>query len=173
MRATTVLLLVTVVLLTVVGAFACGDKLLHLTRIHRYQDRASHFTVLIFSRPSSLLENASSPKLQKTFEDEGIHVIYANGERELALAMHAGAADVVIADLADVTSVRQMSAGKPVVFIPVIAKGDRQNEPAAKAYPAMLKYPASPGKFLDAIERGLDSRTPKRTAALQPVNSSQ
>jgi DNA-binding NtrC family response regulator len=169
----TALALVVLVLLSGEGASACGDKLLHLNRIHRLHAIGINSTVLIFSRPNSLLEAASGMKFEKAFRDEGYSLLLVNNDRDLAMALQSGAANVVIADIADAAAVRNMKAAAPLQIIPVVAKGDLKSESDAKRYPAVIKSPAKPGKFLDAIDRTFDSNWARQSAKLQATSSIQ
>jgi hypothetical protein len=145
------------ILLTTLGAGACGDKLLHLSRIHRRNALPGNGTVVVFSRPNSLLENAASINLAKAFQDVGLKLRLVNSERELEEAIQFGFADVVIVDFADVGLVHRLSSNTSPLVVPVIAKGDVKSESDAKHYVAVIKSPAKSGKFVDAVDRAFDA----------------
>lgn len=158
------------VLIAAITASACGDKLLHLNRIHRLHSMSSNGAVVIFSHPGSLLENVASLHLDKVFLEEGYHPVMVNSDRELALALQAGVASVVIADLRDTALLGRLSSPAPLIVIPVVARDDRKSEIEARQYPAMIKSPAKAGKFVDALDRAFDSKWARQNATLQPVS---
>jgi hypothetical protein len=160
-----------VVLATTV-AWACGDKLLHLNRIHHLRDSGSNNAVVIFSRPGSLLENAAALHLEKAFESEGYRMTLVNSDRDLTMAIQAGVADALILDIADVAVVGRINSTKPLLIIPVVAKNDETNEADAKHFAAMIKSPAKAGRFLDAVDRAFDSKQARQIAKLQPISKS-
>jgi hypothetical protein len=149
---------------------ACGDKLLHLSRIHRHHAVRAETTVAVFARPDSLLANTSAQDLEKHFREAGYRLLLVNNDRELALAVESGAADVVIADISDAPSVRRLSAATQPLVIPVIAK-DFKGSDELRKYPAKIKWPAGPDRFLDALDRVTESKWEHKTATLQPVSS--
>ena len=99
-------ILVFLVLLSAPGASACGDKLLHLSRIHRPHSATTSVSVVLYSRPESLLQDAASLSLSKAFRDAGHRLQLVSTERELAAAIQSGAADVLIMDMSDAPRVR-------------------------------------------------------------------
>lgn len=145
------------VLMSVTTASACGDKLLYLSRIYRHHGLTDN-TVAIFARPGSLLENIAAPNLDKTFHENGYHLLVVNSHRDLTLALQSGAPDIIIADIADATSIDQPSSMGKIPIIPVIKKDDSSNSSDAKHYLAVIKSPVKPDKFLDALDRAFDSK---------------
>jgi DNA-binding NtrC family response regulator len=143
------------ILLSATAAFACGDKLLHLQRIHR--GKAASVSVVIFSRPDSLLQDAATPQLIRAFQGEGHKLTFVKSDRDLRAALEAGVADVVIVDVADAGLLTDTRV-EAVSVIAVVAKSDRQGVATAKRYAAVLKSPAKPDNFLDAVDRALDAR---------------
>lgn len=160
------------VLATVTAALACGDKLLHLSRIHRLQGRSTNTTVLLFSRPGSLLENAADLHLEKPFREEGFTLLLAKTDRELALAIQSGVADAIVADIADTSALEHVNSKTPLLIVPVFAKGDKPSEIDAKRFPAAIKSPTNSGKFLDALDQAFESKLARQNAKLQQVRRS-
>jgi hypothetical protein len=152
------------------AAWACGDKLLHLSRIYRMHGLDK--TVMVFARPDSLLENVAALNLDKAFREEGYHLLLVNSNHDLALALQSGAADVVIADIADAAVIARSGAASKIPIIPVVSKNDPKSEADAKGYVASIKSPAKAGKFLDAIDRAFNSKSVRENARLQPVSAS-
>lgn len=148
------------ILLSATAALACGDKLLHLQRIHRV--KATPVSVVVFSRPDSLLQAADTEELVRAFKSEGHRLTVVKSDRDLRAALEAGIADVVIADLADIPLLTSSHNGA-VSVIAVVAKSDRQGLAKAKRYAAVMKAPAKPGNFLDAVDRALDANSSKQT----------
>jgi hypothetical protein len=170
MKKANVPALVACILFAAITASACGDKLLHLSRIHRLRVTAGNGAVVIFSRPGSLLENVASLHLDKAFQEEGYHLLLVNNDRELALAIQSGVANVVITDVADVPLLQGMTSPAAYMVIPAVAKGDRHGGIDAAQYPAVIRAPAKPVAFVDALERAFDSKWARQTAKLQPVS---
>jgi hypothetical protein len=145
------------VLLSAPRASACGDKLLYLSRIYRHHGLTNN-TVAVFARPNSLLADVAGLKLDKVFHDEGYHLLLVDSDHDLAMALQSGAADVIIADVADVAAIQQSASTAKVPIIPVIGKDDSRSEADAKHYLAVIKSPVKSGKFLDALDRTFESK---------------
>ena len=154
----------------VTTASACGDKLLRLSRLYRHQAKAANNTVLIYARPHSMVDSASSASLEKAFKEEGYKLLLVNSERELTLALQSGAVDVVIADVADASQIGRLANKTTPLVIPVVSKDDLVSEFDAKRYAAVIKSPAKPGKYLDAVDRAFDSKLAKSNPKLKPAS---
>ena len=146
------------VLSTAIAASACGDKLLHISRIHRSHTPAANGLVVVFARPNSLLENAAGFHLEKAFKDEGLGLRLVSTDSQLEEVIRSGKADVVIVDIADKDVVRSLASSTPLLVVPVIAKGDPKGEADAKHFSAVIKSPAKSGKFVDAVDRAVDAQ---------------
>src|SRR4051812_4223747 len=152
-RTTAVALIAVAISFSAVAASACGDKLLHLSRIHRSHAFSNTGSIVVFARPNSLLENAANIHLASAFQDAGHKLLLVNTDRELTQAIQSGVADVVIVDIADAALAQRLASTSPTTtVIPVIAKGDRQSESDAKHYVAVIKSPAKSGRFVDAVD---------------------
>jgi hypothetical protein len=163
---------IVIVLLGATAASACGDKLLHLSRIHRMNARSATVTVLIYSRPDSLLRNAADLHLEKTFQEEGYKVLFVKTQRELTLALQAGVGEVVIADIADAPSIARMSSPVTFLVVPVLGEGYKESELDSRGYAAIIKSATKPGKYLDAVDRALDSKLARQNAKLRTGSTS-
>jgi hypothetical protein len=146
------------ILLSATTAFACGDKLLHLQRIHR--GKTVPVSVVVFSRPESLLQDAATSQLVRAFQSEGHKLTFVKSDRDLRAALEAGVAEIVIIDVADLPLLTG-SRVKTVSIIAVVGKSDRQGMATAKRYDAVMKSPAKPDNYLDAVDRALDARLSK------------
>ena len=149
---------------------ACGDKLLHLSRIYRHHGSADS-TVAVFARQNSLLDNVAALKLDKAFHDEGYKLLLINSDRDLEMAVQAGAADIIIADIADAGAIQQTASAAKIPIIPVIKSDDSKSAAEAKHYLAVIKSPVKPDKFLDALDRAFDSREMRDSHAKVQVSS--
>jgi hypothetical protein len=146
------------VLTIAVSASACGDKLLHLSRIHRSHAPAGNAMVVVFARPNSLLENAASFHLERAFKQEGVVLRLVSTDSELAEVLQSGKADVAIVDIADKDLVRKLASAASLLVVPVVAKGDSKGEADAKHFAAVIKSPAKSGRFVDAVDRAVDAQ---------------
>jgi hypothetical protein len=167
MKKMTAVSLVFLVLLSAPGASACGDKLLHLSRIHRPHSAYASVSVVLFSRPDSALEEATTLPLAKAFRGAGHRLQLVASERELIAAIKSGAADVVIVDMADVPLVRAMDPPAALLLVPMVPKHAGRSDSTAKAYDAVIQSPAKPGKFVDAVDRALDAQWARQNSKPQ------
>jgi DNA-binding NtrC family response regulator len=152
------------VLSAAIAVSACGDKLLHLNRIHRMRAAAVSGSVVVFARPNSLLGNAANFHLERAFKDEGLGLRLVSTDRELAELIQSGKADVVIVDIADKDVVQRMASPTSLLVVPVVAKGDAKGEADAKHFSAVIKSPAKSGKFVDAVDRAVDAQWAQQEA---------
>ena len=156
--------------LSAATAGACGDKLLFLSRIYRLHGTSTNI-VGVYARPHSLLANSSAEELSKTFHQEGYHLLMVNNDHDLAMALQSHAVDVVIADIADTSALEQPANAAKVPIIAVINKDDSASA-LTKHFVAVIRMPAKPGKFLDALDRAFESKEMRKDhAKAQPVNS--
>ena len=156
------------VLLSAATGSACGDKLLYLSRIYRHHGNANG-TVAVFSRPNSLLENAANLNLSKSFHEAGYHLLVVNSYPDLAMALQSGAADVVIADIADVPTIQEQASKAKVPIIPAFAK-NRLGKDEARRFIASIKAPIKPDKILDALDKAFDSREMRQNQARTQIS---
>ena len=149
---------------------ACGDKLLYLSRIYRHHSLINN-TVAVFARPNSLLENASALHMEKTFHDEGYNLLLVNSDRDMAMALQSGAADVIIADVADVAGIQESASAARIPIIPVVRKDDSRSAADVKRYVAVIKAPVKPEKFMEALDREFESKGMHTNAVKTQVSS--
>ena len=94
-----------------------------------------------------------------------------NNDHDLAMALQSHAVDVVIADIADTSALEQPANAAKVPIIAVINKDDSASA-LTKHFVAVIRMPAKPGKFLDALDRAFESKEMRQDhAKAQPVNS--
>jgi hypothetical protein len=157
MRKTKTISVLSLVLALAPGASACGDKLLHLNRIHRPHQSSVAASVILFSRSSSVLERAASLRLATAFQESGYKLTVLQNESELMAAIQAGTADILIMDMPDTSLMKNFNAKNFPFVIPVIEKNDRQAMAQGKQYDVIIKSPAKAAKFVDAVDHALDT----------------
>jgi hypothetical protein len=167
-KKASIILICALVLLSAPDASACGDKLLHLSRIHRL--KFANTSIVVFSRPKSILESLEHLRLTKDFQDAGYRFALVNNDRDLEIAIQSGKVGVLILDMMDAPLVQSMNPPASLLLVPVITKETRRIEADIKAYPAVIKTPAKSGKFVDAVDRALyaqwtrqKSKTPQQS----------
>ncbi|HET7104553.1 MAG TPA: hypothetical protein VFI20_10750 [Terracidiphilus sp.] len=143
-------------LLGAVSARACGDKLLYLSRIYLHRVTVNR-TVAVYARPGSLLADVAALGLARTFRADGYQLLLIDNDRDLTLALQSGAPDVVIADAADIDSIRQRASAAKVPIIPVIGKSVAWHKAEARQYVATIKTPLKTDRFLDALDKAFGS----------------
>ncbi len=105
------------ILLHVTTASACGDKLLYLSRIYHHHSLADN-TVAVYARPNSVLENVAALNLDKAFHEAGYRLILVRSDHDLANALQSGAADIIIADIADAPAIEQSALAARIPISP-------------------------------------------------------
>ena len=170
MKKTTIfsVALVVCVLINTISGSACGDKLLYLNRIYRHHGSATT-TIAVFSRPNSLLENIAGLNLSRSFHETGYHLLLVNTYPDLTMALQSGAADVVIADIADVPRIQEQALKAKVPIIPAFSK-DRFDKHEAKQFVASIKAPVKPDNILDALDRAFESREMRQNRARTQIS---
>ena len=128
---------VTLILLTVTNAFACGDKLLFLGsgisfgQIHRTEHPAS---ILIYMNESSELPAADKGvQLQTVLKLAGHKVKSIEGRTEFQRALSSGTYDVVVVGLSDATILEsevEAAPGRPLL-LPLLYKPNNDQLAAA------------------------------------------
>jgi hypothetical protein len=162
-----IFILVGAVLLWTSGASACGDKLLHLSRIHRPGNNFANASVVFYSHPSSLLVSTTNSGMTKAFQDAGHKLVVADNERDFMTAIKSGNADVVVVDVADLRFLQELKSSQPLSVVAVLNKADREGERDGKRCDAMVKIPAKPGKFVDAVDHALDAKMARQDSHLR------
>jgi len=146
-----------VVLLSIPGAEACGDKALRIGRGIRFQRPSQPAAVLIYIPSNS----QRATQLQSMLKKVGHKSYAAPGADKLSEALRSGQYDLVLVDFAEAAGVEKQigtSSSKPVV-IPVVPNGTKAEVAAArKQYGNVVKNPHSADQYLDAIETAMRSR---------------
>jgi hypothetical protein len=144
--------------------FACGDKLLSITRGIRFQHAygARPANVVIFSDSNQRGPTFASAKLQTRLKQAGHTLQTAAGLLQLQEALKSGKVDVVLADFADVARISgqmQSAPSKPTI-LPVLFRPSKAELAAAqKDYRYALKAPGDEVEYLAAIDEAMKSRS--------------
>jgi DNA-binding NtrC family response regulator len=161
----------TAVLLGVVGANACGDKLLALGRGVRFTSayRAAHPAHIVALDRDNAARNQA--EVRATLTRVGHQFDVALTPEELGSALQARRYDLVILDIADAVAVEHVidgAANKPAMLVLVTKPTKIQMQAAEKRYRWAVKAPATLGEVLAAIDSAMDYRAkhPDATASL-------
>ncbi len=144
--------------------FACGDKLLSISRGIRFQHAygARPANVVIFSDGNQSGPTFASAKLQTRLKQAGHTLQTVAGLLQLQEALKSGKVDVVLADFADVARISghtQSAPSKPTI-LPVLFRPSKAELAAAqKDYRYALKAPGDELEYLAAIDDAMKSRS--------------
>ena len=142
------------------GAWACGDKMMLImgARSSRIKPvRPAMILAYPGQSPSATLIRDLQRQLAARKAGHSMKVI----EDHAALdgALRAGNYDLVIADVANANEISErvtLAASKPVV-LPVAYQTSKAEQAAAqKKYHCLLKAPANPDDYLEAIDRAME-----------------
>jgi ABC-type amino acid transport substrate-binding protein len=147
--------------------FACGDKLLTVSRGLRYQRAyAGHeANLVIYSSSTSSARALKSAKLLTALKQAGHKLQTVEDPSHLDRVLKSGKVDVVLADFGELTGISrdlQSAPSKPVI-VPVLNKASKDDLAAAhREYKFALKASADEIQYLKAIEEAmkLRSKTP-------------
>jgi hypothetical protein len=149
--------------------FACGDKFLVVSRGTRFQ-RASvarqPARILVYTNPTSTLPKAlEKAAVDATLRKAGYQPTSVSGASELDQAIRQGGWDVIVADLADSSTVRGriQGADAPMVLPVVLNATGTELAQAKKDYQRVLKGPIKSQAFLEAIDDAVALREKLRT----------
>ena len=134
-----------VVLLSIPGAEACGDKALRIGRGIRFQ-RPLHPAAVLIYIPSN---SQRATQLQSMLKKVGHKSYAAPGAERLSEALRSGQYDLVLVDFAEAAGVEKQigtSSSKP------------RDGAARKQYGNVVKNPHSADQYLDAIDTAMRSR---------------
>jgi hypothetical protein len=155
-------------LLSGTATFACGDKLLAVSRNARFPRFyvARQANLVIYSAGAGSSTTLSSTKLQATLRRSVHKLQVVQDGTELHGTLRSGAVDILLVDsneLAGVTRELQSVPSKPII-VPVLAKPSSSDFAAVeKEYKFVLKGTADDLEYLTAIDAAMRSRL--KTAA--------
>ena len=159
-------------LLSVIAAQACGDKLLALGRGVRFTAayKSAHpGSIIVLDRDPTRKNHA---EVQAAMTKVGHHRFDAAlSPEELKTALQAHPYDVVILDVADAVAVEEVSQGatsKPALVVLVSKPSKIQMQAAEKRFHWALKAPVTLGELMAAIDSAMEYRSkhPVTSAAL-------
>ena len=161
------LLVAGLVVLTLAGSdlLACGEKFLVVSRGTRFQRAGmarQPANILVYANPTSTLpKSLEKAEVDETLRKAGYKSSSVNDPKQLEQILRKGGWDLVIADLADGSAVRNVVAGaaKEPMILPV-AYRPTGNEiaQAKKDYPRVIKGPVKSQAFLEAVDEALALR---------------
>ena len=156
------------VALTPAALHACGEKLLALGRMIRFESRHSPrpATVLLYA-PQSAARPLADPNLESALKEAGHAVRAATTIADLESALGSGSYDVVLANIPDAPEIERaqaVAAAHAVVlpaiylFTPAQAKEQAKTDRAAatKAFGVLVEIPGRPGHYCAAVDKAMD-----------------
>jgi ABC-type amino acid transport substrate-binding protein len=143
--------------------FACGDKLLSISRgirfQHAYGTRPAN--VVIYSSGNRNGTDLTNLKLQNTLRQAGHRPQTAAGLSQLDEALKSGKVDVVLADVADAADISQrlQSAPSKPIMVPVMFKPSKAALNAVqREYGYALNASGDEIQYLSAIHEAMKFR---------------
>jgi hypothetical protein len=143
--------------------FACGDKLLNVSRGLRFQRAYAgrQANLVIYSTATSNAGALKSAKLQTTLRQAGHNLQTVEDLSQLDRVLKSGKVDVVLADFGELTGISrelQSAPSKPVI-VPVLDKASKNELAAAqREYQFALKASADAIQYLTAIDGAMKLR---------------
>jgi ABC-type amino acid transport substrate-binding protein len=143
--------------------FACGDKLLNVSRGLRFQRAYAgrQANLVIYSSATSNGVALKSARLLTTLRQAGHNLQTVEDLSQLDRALKSGKVDVVLADFSEVTGISrelQAAPSKPVI-VPVLDKASKNELAAAqREYKFTVKASADAIQYLTAIDGAMKFR---------------
>jgi hypothetical protein len=171
------------VVLTPAAVHACGEKLLALGRMIRFESRHSPrpAAVLLYAPQSTAGRPLADPNLESALKEAGHAVRAATTIADLEGALGSGAYDVVLANLTEAAEIEraQAVAAAHAVVLPAIylfapaqqAKEQARTDRAAasKAFGVLVEVPGRPGHYCAAVDKAMDLKLKReRSIARRP-----
>jgi hypothetical protein len=149
--------------LTVTVAWACGDKLMLIMRLHATQLKLGRpVTILAYTQPdlptSALVRQI---QLQPAVKKAGHRFQFVEDGAKMDEALKAGKYDLVLADVAVADSMHQRASSSPFrpVVLPVSYKSTKQEDSATqKKFHCLLKTPSNSDAYFEAVDQALQWR---------------
>ena len=161
---------------------ACGEKLLALGRMIRFESRHTPraASVLLYAPQSAGGRPLADPNLESALKEAGHAVRAATTMADLESALGSGGYDVVLANITDAPEIEraQAVAAAHAVVLPAIylfspaqakeqAKADRAS--ASKSYGVLVEVPGRPGHYCAAVDKAMDLKLKReRSTARHP-----
>ena len=169
------------VVLTPVAVYACGEKLLAMGRMIRFESRHSPrpATVLLYAPQSA--GPLADANLESALKEAGHAVRAATTIADLESALASGSYDVVLANITDASEIERAQAVTVAhaVVLPAIylfaptqqakdqAKVDRAV--ASKDFGVLVEVPGRPGHYCAAVDKAMELKLKReRSTARRP-----
>jgi hypothetical protein len=175
--------IVSVMLLNTAVVQACGEKLLALGRMIRFQARHTPHpaSVLLYLPQSAAGRPLADPNLESALKEAGHAVRAATTMVDFESALASGTYDVVLANVTEVADVEraQAMATANAVVLPAVylfaptqqgkdqMKADRMS--ASKAFGVLVEVPGRPGHYCAAVDKAMELKLKReRSTARRP-----
>jgi hypothetical protein len=164
-------LLTSIVATSGIDLSACGDKFLVASRGTRYTRATSArppANILVYANPSTTLSKAlEKAEVDSTLRKAGYRPTSVSAPAEFEAAIKQGGWDLVVADLADSSTLRGRFQGKtaPMVIPVVLNATGTELAQAKKDYQRVVKGPIKSQAFLEAIDDAVALREKLKATA--------
>jgi hypothetical protein len=143
--------------------FACGDKLLNISRGLRFQRAYAgrQANLVIYTTATSSSGALKSTKLQTTLKQAGHKLQTVEDLSRLDQVLKSGKVDVLLADFEELTGILRelQSAPSRPIIVPVLYKASKEEFAAAqREYKLALKASADEIQYLRAIDEAMRLR---------------
>ena len=139
---------------------ACGDKLMLVMGSRLSQIKPLHpASILAYPGRSASATLIRGLQSEPAFRKAGYRIQLVEDSAGLDNALKAGKYDVVVADVANANemSAQVSSAASKPILLPVAFKASKEQQSAAqKRYHCLLKAPANPENYLEAIDHAVE-----------------
>jgi type IV pilus biogenesis protein CpaD/CtpE len=148
------------------GLEACGDKSLSAGGIRQQRAIAIEFpaSILIYNPPASRIADAARElKLQKNLRQVGHTYQEATTRAELEAALASGSFNIIMADVAEVPTVRERvkaSSSRAAVVAVGYKLSKTDASAAAKKERFLINAPSRSAQYLDTITEAVRSNPP-------------
>jgi hypothetical protein len=151
------------------NAFACGDKLLVVSRGRPRRMKGSYAAaILVFADPQGSLPAAlEDGNLRKDLEHAGHRIRTVRTREELGNALATGTYDLVLTDFKTAASIEtqaRASRSKPTVLPTLFKPTGAELQAAERQYRCVMKTPSAKKDYIATVDEALAERA--REAAL-------
>ena len=165
------------VALTPAALHACGEKLLAMGRMIRFESRHTPraASVLLYAPQSGGGRPLADPNLESALKEAGHAVRAATTIADLESALAGGGYDVVLANITDAAEIERaqaVAAAHAIVlpaiylFTPAQAKEQAKTDRAAasKTFGVLIEVPGRPGHYCAAVDKAMDLKLKRERA---------
>ena len=157
------------VVLAPVAVYACGEKLLAMGRMIRFESRHSPrpASVLLYAPQTGGGRPLADPNLESALKEAGHAVRAATTIADLESALGSGGYDVVLANITDAPEIERVQAVATAhavvlpaiyLFTPAQAKEQAKTDRAAasKTFGVVVEVPGRAGHYCAAVDKAMD-----------------